>query len=139
MNLSKGESFGFLGFDFRRVRTRSGRWMPLRRPQLKKRTALLDKLKPIFKAHRSQPFPRAIAAINPILRGWVNYFSMGHASKCFSYIRFWVERKIRRLLARCRKRSGFGWKRWSSDWLYNTMGLFSDYRVHTMTKVASAR
>ena len=26
VDLSRGESFGFLGFDFRRIRTREGRW-----------------------------------------------------------------------------------------------------------------
>ena len=24
---------------------------------------------------------------------------------------------------------GFGWKRWSREWLYGTLGLFSEYRV----------
>jgi RNA-directed DNA polymerase len=41
VDLSRGEGFGFLGFEFWRVRSRSGRWMPLYRPQTKKRTALL--------------------------------------------------------------------------------------------------
>jgi len=31
-----------------------------------------------------------------------------------------VEKKIRRYLMRVRKRHGFGWNRWSRDWLYNT-------------------
>ncbi|MDH3638189.1 MAG: reverse transcriptase domain-containing protein [Gammaproteobacteria bacterium] len=79
-DLAQGESFGFLGFEFWRVRSRSGRWMPLYRPQTKKRTALLRKLKVIFRRLRSQPVMRVIEAINPILRGWVNYFGMGHAS-----------------------------------------------------------
>jgi hypothetical protein len=26
-------------------------------------------------------------------------------------------------------RRGFGWKRWSSRWLYDTLGLFAEYRV----------
>jgi RNA-directed DNA polymerase len=29
VDLERGESFGFLGFEFRRVRSRRGRWMPL--------------------------------------------------------------------------------------------------------------
>ena len=41
----------------------------------------------------------------------------------------WVEKKVRRHMMRARKRSGFGWKRWSREWLYTTLGLFSDYRV----------
>ncbi len=90
----QGESFGFLGFEFRRVRSRRGRWMPLLLPKGKKRTALLGKLKEIFRASRSQPVGGVIEKINPILRGWVKYFAIGHSSRCFSYIRYWVEKKI---------------------------------------------
>ena len=136
--LSRGESFGFLGFDFRRVRSRSGRWMPLCRPQTKKRTALLRRLKVIFRGLRSQPVTWVVEKINPVLRGWVNYFAIGHASRCFSFIRNWVEQKIRRHLARSRQRQGFGWKRWSRRWLYVALGLFDDYRVRPRSKVIPA-
>jgi len=129
VDLQRGESFGFLGFEFRRVRSRRGRWMPLLLPKGKKRAALLGKLKEIFRAHRSQPVGRVIEKINPTLRGWVKYFAIGHSSRCFSYIRYWVEKKIRRHLARACQRQGFGWKRWSREWLYGTLGLFAEYRV----------
>jgi RNA-directed DNA polymerase len=129
VDLRKGESFGFLGFEFRRVRSRAGKWMPLRTPQGKKRTALLRKLKECFRRGRSQPTRSLIETINPILRGWVNYFATGHSSRCFSFIRNWVEMKARRHLARARLRRGFGWKRWSRRWLYEGLGLFDDYRV----------
>ena len=81
--------------------------MPLYVPQGKKRTALLRKLKAIFRSFRSQPVGELIATINPILRGWVKYFAVGHASRCFSYIQDWVEKKIRRHLDRARQRRGF--------------------------------
>ena len=142
VDLTKAESFGFLGFGFRRVRSRAGRWMPLRMPLLKKRTALLRKLKAVFRRYLSQPIGVLIAKINPILRGWVNYFAVGHSSRCFSFIRDWVEKKIRRHLARARLRQGFGWKRWSRRWMYETLGLYDDYRVRylvTPSKVAPAR
>ena len=32
---------------------------------------------------------------------------------------------------RSRKRRGFGWKRWSRQWLYETLGLFNGYRVRS--------
>ncbi len=142
VELSRGESFGFLGFEFHRIRSRSGRWMALRMPQGKKRTALLRELKAIFRRSRSQPIGRVIERINPILRGWVNYFAVGHSSRCFSYIRNWVEKKIRRHLGRACKRQGFGWKRWSRRWLYDVLGLFDGYRVayvQPASKVAPAR
>ncbi len=137
-DLLRGGHFAFLGFEFRRVRSRSGRWMPLCRPQTKKRTALLRRLKIMFRKLRSQPVTRVIELINPVLRGWVNYFAIGHSSRCFSFIRNWVEQKIRRHLGRSRQRRGFGWKRWSSRWLYDALGLFDNYRVQPRVKVVPA-
>jgi len=129
VDLTQGQCFAFLGFLFRRIRSRQGRWMPLRIPQNKKRTALLRKLKVIFRRFVSQPVEWVIRLINPILRGWVNYFAYGHSSRCFAFVREWVEKKIRRHLARSSKRQGFGWKRWSRRWMYDTLGLFDAYRV----------
>jgi RNA-directed DNA polymerase len=129
VDLTKGESFGFLGFEFRRVRSRRGVWRAHYAPQLSRRTALLRKLKEIFRRFQSQPADRVVQLINPILRGWVTYFAIGHSSRCFGYVRDWVEKKIRRHLMRARKRRGFGWKRWSRRWLYDELGLFADYRV----------
>ena len=129
VDLTRDEAFSFLGFDFRRAKTRRGKWGVRVTPRLKARTALLRKLKDVFRRHISQPVDRVIYQINPILRGWVNYFRIGNSSRCFGYIKDWVEKKIRRHLMRARKRSGFGWKRWSRAWLYETLGLFNDYGV----------
>ena len=76
-----------------------------------------------------------IEKINPILRGWVKYFAIGHSSRCFSYIQNWVEMKIRRHLARACQRRGFGWKRWSREWMYGTLGPFSEYRVSYLPSI----
>lgn len=129
VDLATGGSFGFLGFDFRRTRSRSGRWFALRTPKVKARTELLGKLRVVFRHLRSQPVDRVIETINPILRGWVNYFAHGNSTRCFCYVRYWVEKKVRRHLARNSKRPGFGWKRWSTRWITGTLGLYSDYRV----------
>jgi len=128
-NLAKGDSFGFLGFEFRRILSRKGVWRPHYTPKLKKRTALLGKIRDEFRRYASQPVGRVIERINPILRGWVNYFAVGHSSRCFSFVKDWVEKKIRRHLMRARKRKGFGWQRWSRSWLYSELGLFNAYRV----------
>ena len=137
VDLERGESFGFLGFDFRYLRSLRGVMRPYYTPKLKKRTALLRELKEVFRRHRSQPIERVISLINPMLRGWVNYFAVGNSSECFTYIRDWVEKKVRRHLAHARKRKGFGWERWSRPWLYDTLGLFNSYRVrHDGPKVA---
>ena len=129
VDLSKGGSFGFLGFEYRRMRSFTGKWRAHYVPKLKKRTALLRKLKEIFRRYVSQPVGWVIELINPILRGWVHYFAVGDSSRCFSHIQLWVEKKVRRHLMRARGRKGFGWKRWSTPWLYDALGLFNDYRV----------
>ena len=55
-------------------------------------------MKEIFRRHLSQPIDRVIYLINPILRGWVNYFRVGNSSRCFAYVKDWVEKKVRRAL-----------------------------------------
>jgi RNA-directed DNA polymerase len=129
VDLCRGESFGFLGFDFRRVLRPHGGWRARYTPKLKKRTALLRTLKEVFRRHQSQPVDRIVKLINPVLRGWVNYFAVGHSSECFGFVKDWVEKKIRRHMLRARNRQGFGWTRWSRDWLYHTLRLFNGYRV----------
>ena len=129
VDLSRGESFGFLGFEFRRIRSRRGVWRAQYTPKLKKRTALLRKLKEIFHRFRSQPLNRVVELINPILRGWVTYFAIGHSGRCFDFVKDWVETKALRHLQRARGRHGFGWDRRSRHMLYNTVGLFNGYRV----------
>lgn len=129
VDLAQGETFGFLGFTIRRVRSRRDKWWPKLTPAMKQRTALLGTLKEEFRRWDSQPVGRVIAVINPILRGWVNYFRVGHASRCFRFVKDWVEKKVRRHLMRASARPGFGWKRWSRTWLYTTLGVFNDYHV----------
>jgi len=129
IDLVKGETFSFLGFDFRRTRTKKGKWGLLRTPKISARTKLFRNIKEVFRQYRSQPFNRVIHIINPILRGWVNYFRVGNSGRCFAYVKYWVEKKSRRHLMRARKLEGFGWDRWSSERLYKTLGLHSDYKI----------
>ena len=83
----------------------------------------------------SQPVGEVVEQINPILRGWVNYFRVGNSGHCFSVIKAWVEKKIRRHLMRARNHQGYGWKRWSKAWLYGPLGLFNDYQVRYSSQV----
>jgi len=84
---------------------------------------------------------QVIEQINPILRGWVNYFRVGAAKRCFDYVRDWVQKKVRRHMMRARQRKGFGWKRWSREWIYRTLGLYNDYatRRYSDPKAQPAR
>jgi len=129
VDLAKGESFGFLGFDFRQVVSLAGKRRAQYTPKLKKRTDLMRRIKEVFWRYESQPVEVIVRQINPILRGWVNYFAIGHSGRCFTTVRQWVEQSVRRHLMRNSKRRGHGWKRWSTPWLYRTYRLYDEYHV----------
>ena len=65
VDLKKGESFTFLGFEYRRVLSLQRKWRPHYAPKLKKRTALFEKLREIFRTHLSWPVETVIAKVNP--------------------------------------------------------------------------
>ncbi|WP_253302725.1 reverse transcriptase domain-containing protein [Wolbachia endosymbiont of Psylliodes chrysocephala] len=135
VDLSEGEKFDFLGFNFRLIENQKGKTMVLRTPKQEARNALIAKLREVFKRHRAQQLERKpIEKVNSILRGWVNYFRVGNSTKSFKYIREWVERKVRRQLTRTRKKRGFGWKKWSSEQIYSTLGLYKDYEIRYVRK-----
>ena len=129
VDLKKGGSFAFPGFEYRLLPGPNGRRRVQVTPRQKKRTALFTKLREVFRRQVSQPVRGVIDEINPILRGWVNYFRIGHSSRCFGMVKDWVGKKIRRHLMRSRQRDGMGWKRWSRQWIYGSPGLFNDYRL----------
>ena len=63
---------------------------------------------------------QVIGVMNPILRGWVNYFRVGNATGCSGYVKESVEKKVRRHLCV---------NRWSTAPIYSVLGVFRDYRV----------
>jgi RNA-directed DNA polymerase len=65
--------------------------------------------------------------------------SQNFSAHGFSFIKDWVEKKVRRHLAHSQKRKGFGWERWSRRRLYDTPAQFNGYRVlRDRPKVAPA-
>ena len=129
LDLVKGDSFGFLGFDFRRLKTKTGKWRVNYQPKMQARVKVMDKIRDVFKRHESQPLTRVRDLINPILRGWVQYFRIGHSSKAFGYVKDWLTKRIRRHLMRAKGKQGFGWKQWSTKGLYAKYNIYSNFKV----------
>ena len=115
--------------DYGKIITKKKKQGVLYSPDKNKRTGLLKKLRKKMRSYRSQPVTKMIKEINPIIRGWVNYFRIGNSSRTFQFIKDWIYKKVRRHLMRQRKRKGFGWSRWSRDWIYEKLGLYSEYRI----------
>lgn len=122
------ENFEFLGFQYRMVRHKEKK-MVLLRPKKAKLKSLVDKVRTHIKSSRDKTVEDMIKGLNPILRGWVNYYRIGHSTRVFQFIKGWVEKKVRRFARRAQGKMGFGWKKWSSEIIYNVWGLYNDYQV----------
>jgi RNA-directed DNA polymerase len=126
----KGSMFAFLGFEFRwKPVTAKAKAYAHTSPRKKKVTEVLRKVREVLRRSQHLPVQEAVARINPVLRGWVNYFRVGNSSRAFDKVKFHVEQKVRRYAVKKLKRKGFGWTRWSSDAVYKMWGLFKDYRI----------
>jgi len=135
VNTLRGEAFGFLGFELRRVRKRKGEGhFILMTPKKKARKAIKAKIRDIIAHGGATPAPELVKQINAALAGWVNYFRVGNASRAFSEVRDYVEMKVRTLLTRRKRRrkSSVGWRRWSNEYLYDVLGLFWDWKVQPL-------
>lgn len=135
VDMLKGESFSFLGFDFRRVMNRQGtNYFILMMPNKKARKAIKAKIREIIKHGGSTPAKELIAKINVALAGWVNYFRVGNSNRAFSEVRDYLEMKVRTLLTRRkrRKKRSVGWRRWSNEYLYDVLGLFWDWKLQSL-------
>lgn len=136
VDLEKGETFNLLGFNWRLVTSKRGKKYPLLTPRPEKRKEILRKIRLIIKENWSEKLPVVIGKANPVLRGWVNYFRVGHSSKAFSYVRWDVEKKIRKFVRKKQGRLGYGLKVWSNEVLYRDWGLFRDYQIRYFAKAS---
>jgi RNA-directed DNA polymerase len=68
-----------------------------------------------------------VERLNPVLRGWGNYFRDGNSARKFAQIDSYVHERLAILAAAKHKRSG---RRWASD--YN-LAWFHRLGVHTLT------
>jgi RNA-directed DNA polymerase len=134
VDFDAGESFDFLGYTFRRVDhgEAPGKKMVLARPRKKKRTEFLRALTETMRKCLHRPVAEVVQRIvNPRVRGWVNYFRWGNASRDLKFVAWQVDTKVRQFASRQRPRrkGGRGWTTWSAKEVYGTWGLFHDYRV----------
>ena len=138
VNMLDGGTFGFLGFDFRRILNREKtRHYILLTPKKKARKAIKAKIREIIQLGGATPAEDLIKRINASLAGWVEYFRVGNSSRAFSEVRDYLEMKVRTLLTRRKRRQkrSVGWRRWSNEYLYGVLGLFWDWKIHPLQNV----
>lgn len=126
-----GASFDLLGFSIRwQPNSTVRKGYPHTSPKRKKVIEVLRRVRKILRRNRHLSVQDVVKLVNPVVRGWVNYFRVGNSSRVFDTVRAGVERKVRRFAVKKRKRKGFGWTRWSREIVYGSWGLFDDYEIH---------
>lgn len=75
--------------------------------------------------------------LNPVLRGWANYFNQGPVLPCYKKIQSYTYRRLQRFLAKKHKIRGRGYKQFSEEYLHEKLGLFRFPK--NMAEVASAK
>jgi hypothetical protein len=79
----------FLGFDFRWTRSdKTGAMYARRSPRPKKVTQVLRAVHDVLRTARALPVRVAVKRVNEIVRGWVNYFRVGNASRAFGKVHY---------------------------------------------------
>lgn len=117
--LKAGQGFEFLGYRFQ-----SGK-RHVRKKSLK---AFKDKVRQRTKRSRGHSLVQIVADLNPLLRGWFEYFKHAEAP-VFGQLDGLIRRRLRALLRKQEKRSGFGrcyadHRRWPNVY-FAELGLFT--------------
>jgi group II intron reverse transcriptase/maturase len=67
--------------------------------------AFMAKLRPLLKRSRGQSLTRTIQKLNPILRGWANYYRLTASKRPVEALDGWIRRRLRVILWRQWKRT----------------------------------
>lgn len=125
------ESFVFLGCTIRKKRSiqRNPRWHFVQRwPSPKATKKLRERVRELTgKRHSGKDVKQIIAELNPVLRGWGNYFQTGNADREFNKMDAFVVQSLRRWQyrrggQRPTKRPPFTWDQLRGMGLYRLMG-----------------
>ena len=112
------EGFEFLGFHHRRVKSKKyKKFYTQRWPSDKAMTSLRISIRNLLanRAILNWDTEEVIRVLNPILRGWMNYFKYGNSSKKFSMIDSYVHERLALWWSKKHQKSG---RRWKSGFTY---------------------
>ena len=121
---AQDEGFDFLGYHFQG----GHRW-----PRKKSVKKLRDAIRPHTRRANGHSLATTIARINPILRGWFEYFKHSHRN-VFPDIDGWVRMRLRSILRKRAHHRGRGrgsdHQRWPNAF-FTAQGLFTMTKAHT--------
>jgi RNA-directed DNA polymerase len=128
----KEDTFEFLGYRFAKAK---------RFPRAKSLTKLKDTIRAKTKRNSGQCLQAIIAAINPTLRGWFEYYKHSYKTT-FPKLDGWIRGRLRSILRRRMKKRGRGrgsdHQRWPNAY-FAKQGLFRLQAAHARACQSSSR
>jgi len=106
------EGFDFLGFNIRhyQVTNTATGWKLLIKPSKESMQKIRDKLRQVWQQHKSQNVDALIGKLNPIIRGWANYFRIGVSFEAFSSLDNWMHHREKRYALRMHPNKTDEWR-----------------------------
>ena len=120
------ESFDFLGFRYQKFgKTKCGRKLPYMMPSKKAMKKVKDAIR-IITCRKSayEGLEQKVEKLNPLIRGWRNYFQHGNSTKRFKqldeyvWMKLWRRGYYRRKQKKYREHVLYGFRKW-----YATSGI----------------
>jgi hypothetical protein len=118
------QHFDFLGYQFGRFYTKTGKAYWGTRPSPKSVQRLIQSI------HEQTDHRMCLLEaedlvddLNRRLRGWANYFKLGPVSKPYRRVDLYTKARLRRWLRYKHKIRGGGYSQYPDDYLYQTLGL----------------
>ena len=145
------EGFDFLGFHIRHYpapnSSRSG-YKLLITPSTGSITQMKRKLKGLWRRHVGSPTVALINAMNPVIRGWSNYFRIGVSKEVFNDLDNFMYQRAQRYMKRRHPRKSGWWrtaKYWGRTfgrqdrWVFQDKNRNGTLRKFTWTKIIRHR
>ncbi len=123
------ESFVFLGFEHRMVESwkHRGHWYLNKWPSPRAMASIRAKVKErTARRHASRDLGYVVADLNPVLRGWGNYFRYGNSNGKFHAVDDYVHMRMARLAS---TKHGLHGRNWATRFTYGWLTELGIYRL----------
>jgi RNA-directed DNA polymerase len=119
-----GETFDFLGYTLGQFHGKEGRPYWGTQPSRKAIKRLFQGIRDATSSRvRNTSAKDRVEQLNPMIRGWANYFNQGPVHRIYRFIQDYTTRRLRIWLVRKSGKKGTGYRQYSNEFLYNTLGL----------------
>jgi RNA-directed DNA polymerase len=135
---AREETFDFLGHRFAVQPSKvTGKLKTYYYPSPKAMKSVKKKIREHVRTGQHWDLPVLVKEkINPLLRGWGNYFKTGNSRKHFQSIANYTTWTLCIMLRKKHKKRSKGWKDHPPSWFYDYQGLF---KLHSLSVVGDAQ